>query len=470
MSMEERPNILMIMDDQHRWDYLGCYGADFVDTPNIDRLAARGTRFSHAFTSAPVCAPARIGLASGMHPLRIGTTDNDSYLPPEFPTYYQRLRDGGYRVGCIGKLDLAKPDKYNGRYGDRPKTYSWGFTHPEECEGKLHAALGYPKEPPHGPYTNYLNDKGLLDVFCQDYWERIKIRSQIHGSHDSPLAAEDYEDTYIGRRAAHFIETIPDDFPWHLFVSFVGPHDPFDPPTEYAEQFRSVRVPESIPGNSNQKPQWIREDQVEFTQDELAHVRRQYCALIKLIDDQVGMILAALEKRGVLDSTYIVFASDHGEMLGDHNLFLKRFAYEPSIHIPLICAGPGIPEGVVSSAFVELIDLNPTVCELANLSPNPNMDARSFAPVLRGNETHHRDYIVTAMPNWRCIRTDRYKYVDNYNVAPELYDLIADPDEIVNVASQQPKIVSELQKQLNRHFLSEGSTPVSEDVMGSSQR
>ena len=119
------PNILLIMDDQHRWDYLGCYGADFVDTPYIDRLASRGIRFNNTFTNVPVCAPARIGLATGMHPARIGTLDNNTYLPSQYPTYYQRLRDSGYRVGCVGKLDLAKPDKYNGRYGDRPSVYSW---------------------------------------------------------------------------------------------------------------------------------------------------------------------------------------------------------------------------------------------------------------------------------------------------------------------------------------------------------
>ena len=162
MPTKSAPNILLIMTDQHRWDYLGCAGADFVDTPNIDRLAASGVRFTKAFTNAPVCAPARIGLATGMHPARIGTLDNSCYLPPHLPTYYQRLRDNGYRVGCVGKLDLAKPDKYNGRHGDRPAVYRWGFTHPEEVEGKMHAGQGEPTAP-HGPYTHYLKDKGRLE-------------------------------------------------------------------------------------------------------------------------------------------------------------------------------------------------------------------------------------------------------------------------------------------------------------------
>lgn len=464
--MQKHPNILLIMDDQHRWDYLGCYGADFVDTPNIDRIATSGVRFSKAFTSAPVCAPARIALATGIHPLRSGATDNDSYLPDEYPTYYQRLRDGGYRVGAIGKLDLAKPDKYNGRYGDRPIAYRWGFTHPEECEGKLHAALGYPKEPLRGPYTNYLNEKGLLDVFCEDYWERIKKWSHIHGSTDSPLKTEDFEDGYIGRRAAEWISNIPDDFPWHLFVSFVGPHDPFDPPMEYADLFRDAVMTEGIPAHADQKPQWIQDKQVDFTQEQLASVRCQYAALIKLIDDQVGIILNALEERGMLENTYIIFASDHGEMMGDHHLFLKSLPYEPSIHVPLICSGPGIPQGVVADTLVELFDLNPTICALAGVEPAPNMDARSLDPLLLDGSENHREYIVTAMPNWRCIRTEQYKYVDHYNVAPELYDLIADPQETQNIAGQHPDIVSNLRKLLNSHLLRPGSKSVFADVMG----
>ena len=134
-----RPNILFIMDDQHRYDYLGAAGADFLRTPHLDRVAAAGVRFTQCTTNAPVCAPARVGLASGLQPSRLGCLDNSGRLPLGTTTYYQRLRDSGYRVGCVGKLDLRKSDGYNGRYGDRPYAYSWGFTHPEECEGKMHA-------------------------------------------------------------------------------------------------------------------------------------------------------------------------------------------------------------------------------------------------------------------------------------------------------------------------------------------
>ena len=451
MPSPNAPNILLIMTDQHRWDYLGCYGADYADTPNIDSLAESGIRFSNAFTNAPVCAPARIGLATGMRPARIGTLDNSSYLPTRLPTYYQALRDSGYRVGCVGKLDLAKPDPYNGRYGDRPQVYRWGFTHPEECEGKMHAAQGEPTAP-HGPYTHYLKDKGQLEAFWTDYRSRAEKGWVVGASHDSVLSTEDFEDCYIGRQAAQWIERIPDDFPWHLFVSFVGPHDPFDPPTEYAEQFRVADMPDAIPKNRDGKPQWILNRQKDFSADELARIRRQYCALIKLIDDQVGTLLDALERRKMMDNTYIIFTSDHGEMLGDHGLFQKQAPYEPSIHIPLIVSGPGIKRGGVSDALVEMQDLNPTICALADVEPAPNMDARSFDQILLGAQDAHRGEIIAALTNFRCLRTRARKFVDNSNDMPELYDLLNDPGETHNIADDCPDQVAAMRDRLRGCF------------------
>ena len=455
MPTKIAPNILLIMTDQHRWDYLGCYGAKFLDTPNIDRLAASGVRFTNAFTNAPVCAPARIGLATGMHPARIGALDNSCYLPPHLPTYYQRLRDKGYRVGCVGKLDLAKPDKYNGRHGDRPAVYQWGFTHPEEVEGKMHAAQGEPTAP-HGPYTHYLKDRGRLMAFWEDYRSRAEKGWILGASHDSVLPTEDFQDCYIGRRAAQWISTIPDDFPWHLFVSFVGPHDPFDPPTEYAERFRDAAMPDAIPKNQHGRPQWMLNRQKDFSDEELARIRRQYCALIKLIDDQIGALLDALKTREMLENTIIIFTSDHGEMLGDHGLFQKQVPYEPSIHIPLIVAGPGVRAGVVSDTLVDMMDLNPTICALAGVEAAPDMDARSFDQILFGKQDVHRQEIMTALPNFRCLRTATKKFVDNTNDMPELYDLMSDPEEIHNVADEYPDQVTAMRDRLKHCFLPEG--------------
>jgi choline-sulfatase len=445
-----QPNILFIMADQHRADYLGSAGAGFVRTPNLDRLAARGVRFDQCYTNCPVCAPARIGLATGLQPSRLGSLDNASYLPRSAPTFYQRFRDHGYRVGCVGKLDLAKPSGYNGRFGDRPCVYGWGFTHPEECEGKMHAGSS---PTPIGPYTHYLRERGLLERFYEDYQAR-KERGWILGaSHDSVLPADSFEDAYIGRRAARWIDKVPDDFPWYYFVSFVGPHDPFDPPTEYADHYRAAAMPAAIQDTMQGKPAYLQGRLVPATPDEVAVTRRQYCAAIELIDDQIGLMLDALEQRGVLDNTTIVYTSDHGEMLGDHGLYTKSVPYEGATHIPLIVAGPGIPTRRASDALVELIDIHPTLCEMVGLPAQENVDACSFAPVLYGKETQHRSDVVSAIRNFRCIRTRQHTFIETYNDTPELYHRERDPDELENIAAQHPALVHELGARLRRRFL-----------------
>jgi choline-sulfatase len=449
-EQRDRPNILFIMTDQHRADHVGAAGAGHVRTPILDRLARRGVLFTQCITNSPVSAPARIGLAAGLEPSRVGSLGNDSFLPLSVPTYYQRLRDCGFRVGCVGKLDLAKPDPYNGRYGDRPCGYAWGFTHPEETEGKMHAAsAGVPL----GPYGFHLQERGLFEKFCADYAERRRNGWIVGASHDSVLPTDAYEDSYVGRRAVEWVERVPDDFPWHLFVSFVGPHDPFDPPSEYAGRWRDAEVPDAIRDPLEGKPAW-QGRRVVSTDPEVARLaRRQYAAEIELIDDWVGRILDAVEGRRASERTFVVFTSDHGEMLGDHGIYTKSVAYEGAIHVPLIVAGPGIEGGRTSDALVELIDVNPTLCELAGVPPHENIDARSLAHVLRGEAAAHRTECVSAIRNFRLVRTERYKLVQNYNDLTELYDLREDPHELVNLAEPEREVARDLSVRLRDRFL-----------------
>ncbi len=444
-----RPNLLFIMDDQHRHDYLSAAGATFVRTPNLDCLAERGVRFSQCITNAPVCAPARIGLASGYQPARLGCLDNNCYLPRHITPYYVRLRDAGYRVGCVGKLDLAKPDPYNGRHGDRARVFGWGFTHPVECEGKMHAGMA---DQPRGPYGFWLQEQGLFERFRTDYAAR-GARGWIEGaSHDSILPEDAFEDAYIGRRAVEWMDTVPDDYPWHLFVSFVGPHDPFDPPTSYAERYRGAAVPPAIRSNEEGKPSWVNARRRDLSEDEVAVTRRQYCAVIELIDDQVGRIIEAVERRGMAEDTIVVFASDHGEMLGDHGLYTKSVPYEVALRVPLIAAGPGIAGGRTSDALVELIDVNPTLCGLAGLPAQEGLDASDFSAVLTGDRSTHREEAASALREFRLVRTADHKLVVHHTGETELYDLKNDPEELENVAADRPDAVNALRRRLQRRF------------------
>ena len=437
------------MDDQHRHDYLSAAGATFVRTPNLDRLAERGIRFSQCVTNAPVCAPARIGLASGYQPARLGCLDNNCYLPRHITPYYARLRDAGYRVGCVGKLDLAKPDPYNGRHGDRPRVFGWGFTHPVECEGKMHAGMA---DQPRGPYGFWLQEQGLFKRFRADYAAR-RARGWIEGaSHDSILPEDAFEDAYIGRRAVEWMDTVPDDYPWHLFVSFVGPHDPFDPPREYADRYRCAAIPPAIRGNEEGKPAWVNARRRDLSEDEVAVTRRQYCAAIELIDDQVGRIIEAVERRDMAEDTIVVFASDHGEMLGDHGLYTKSVPYEAALRVPLIAAGPGIAGGRTSDALVELIDVNPTLCGLAGLPAQEGLDASDFSAVLTGDRSTHREEAASALREFRLVRTADHKLVVHHTGETELYDLENDPEELENVAADWPDAVNALRRRLQQRF------------------
>jgi choline-sulfatase len=447
MRRNGRPNILLIMADQFRHDYYGAAGATWVRTPNIDSIAARGTRFTRCFSNAPVCSPARIGLACGMQPSHVGSVDNQSFLPATVRTYYQRLRDADYRVGCAGKLDLAKPDEWNGARGDRPCCYTYGFTHPVEIEGKMHAGK---HAEPRGPYGLWLRERGLYDAFHADYTQRSRHGwiCGPDGCRDSVLPAEAWADSYVGQRAVQWLRDATDDYPWHLFVSFVGPHDPYDPPAEYGRRYRDAAMPAAIAPAGEHKPRHVHRKMLSLTPEQIAITRRQYCASIEAIDEQIGRVLAAVAQRGWLDNTFVIFSSDHGEMLGDHGLYDKSVAYEASLRVPLVAAGPGIRAGAASDAMVELIDVNATICELAGLGPQENVDALSLAPLLRGSAQQHRANTVACLRHWRAIRTERWKLIDNYNDLTELYDLAADPHEQVNLAADNRDVVAALRREM----------------------
>jgi choline-sulfatase len=435
--MPDRPNVLMIMCDQLRHDWLGYRGAAPVATPSIDRIAASGRVFTQCCTNSPICAPARIGLATGVRPHRMGALNNHAFLPLSCETYYQRLRDAGYHVGCCGKLDLAKPDDYNGLRGDRPYTYAWGFTDPHEAEGKMHAGRG---NPPNGPYTHWLEQQGLLETFCSDAMERRGGCAKV--LRPSPLPVEAFEDVYIGRTSCRMLRQMPGDFPWHFFVSFVGPHNPFDPPAEFYDRYADVPMPPAIAHEPEGRPaRYGYKDPVPSEQDILT-CRRLYSAYVELIDEQIGRIMQTLEDMGQADRTYVVFTADHGEMLGDHGRWTKGCHYESSLRIPLVVAGPGIPPGS-SDALVELNDLAPTICGWTQTALTTEHDALDLGPVLAGESDEHREYTFATLPGTWSVRTREWKLIGGSG-GEELYHLADDGEERRNVADQHPDVVDRL--------------------------
>lgn len=456
--MDKRYNILMIMADQFRNTTLDGMG-DEIATPNLRRLMENSTVFDRACCSCPLCTPSRASLATGKYPHRCGVPVHDAYLPLDMPTYYQALRRSGYRVGVAGKTDLHKVDRYCGPMGNLPSMYHYGFTDPFEVEGKMNCAREYFNEDGSrrimGPYQKYLVEKGLLKDLQQDYRARLRVLPKYYAK-ESVLPNEDFQDHFIGRAACDWLEKVDSDVPWHYFVSFAGPHDPWDPPKEHYDRFKDQVFPEAIPFDPEGKPEWIRrraeKTTAGMTPEDVQNARRHYAGSVSVIDDWVGRLLDILERRGLAENTVVIFCADHGEQLLDHGIVDKKVMYEGALRIPLVIHMPGQKGRTDSQALVQLMDLAPTCMEIAGLPyDKEDMDARSLLPMLRGDETPVHEVQISELTNCMAICDEQYKWIRNWNDTDELYDLQEDPKELHNLFSPDSPIIARLKKYTFMH-------------------
>lgn len=233
---EQMPNWLFLFSDQHRWDWLGLYGEVPVRTPNIDAIKERGICFTRAICSSPLCAPSRACVASGKRPHRTGVPNNQYDYPTDATTYYQILRDTGYRVGAVGKTDLHKKTLWYGLDGWTRRCGQLGFTETVDSEGKWDAwRSGWPE--PSGPYMAYLHRQGVVKDHVEDFRARWQSDSLL--AHPTPLSREHYSDDWIGRNGIDMLQRFPSGAPWHLTVNFTGPHEPFDAPQELLDRWQN---------------------------------------------------------------------------------------------------------------------------------------------------------------------------------------------------------------------------------------
>lgn len=432
------PNVLFLFPDQWRWDWLGCvdspYGKAPVRTPHLDALADRGTRFTQCRTNSPLCAPARACLATGVRYDRCGVPDNRADLDPRRPNVFQHLRAEGYRVAVTGKPDLRKHGQWKGLDGWTQHIGRLGFTESTHQAGK-HDAVHTGAQRPQDVYMAHLHRVGLAGAHVADYRRRAQLRQgagQIIDASPTPLPREHYTDDFCGRAAEAFLDRWAVGEPWMLWVNFPGPHEPFDPPAELLRRYEGVAfAPPVEPGN------WPQDHQA---------IRRAYAAMCEGIDEWVGRLVAAVDRRGEADRTLVIFASDHGEMLGDHGRWYKTVAYEGSVHVPLILAGPGVPAGRVDDRLVELIDLAATILEAAGLAVPGDWDAQSVLGPIR------RDVLVSGLGDWRMIFDGRHKLVTRGGQAEELYDLASDPVERHNICFDQPAVTAALAERLSQEL------------------
>jgi len=428
----QAPNILFFFPDQHRPDWLGDNAELPVRTPYLDALAARGTRFTRTYCTSPLCGPSRASLAAGVSYERCGVPNNSANYPLDQPTYYRALRAAGYRVAGVGKFDLHKdtsdPENLDwGLDGSRLLT-EWGFTEGIDNEGKIDGSDSFRIHGgPRGPYLAYLAQQGLADVYVEEHARR----KEHMGAYTTMLPDSAYCDNWIAENGLRFLRGFPTDQPWHLVINFTGPHTPMDVTASMRARWADVGFPAPHDNNHPDREGLLRNQQ-------------NYGAMIENIDRQVGRFIDAVRERGELENTLIIYASDHGEMLGDHGRWGKQTWYTPSVGVPLIVAGPEEIEGATSSALVSLHDLTATMLDYGQVASLPGMDSRTLRPLLAGQASAHRDYLSSGLDDWRLAYDGRFKLVAREGQPALLYDLDADPYEDTDVLAQHPAVVARL--------------------------
>ena len=416
-----KPNIVFILPDQLRADYLGCYGADFVSTPNIDTLANGGTQYERAYAPCPLCVPSRAGMLTGLSPWEHGVFSNRQWLRPDYQacgirTWPEILAEQGYRTAAIGKMHFT------------PWDASMGFGERIIAEDKRHIHI-------EDDYADYLRSKGMKKRHASTYGE---YRETL-GAFANDLEPEDQIDAWVARRASEWIEEQDPAQPFGLMVGLPSPHDPYDPdPSELARICPDL-LPDSTPPTEETRQlrpgmlrsfrePWSDLDYEHFPASAKCQLKRHYAALVHHVDAAVGEVVRAVERSVGLDNTIILFASDHGDFLGDFDLIGKRYFYEPSVHVPLIVRGPGFAADR-ERRVVSLTDIYATIAAAA--------DPRFSDGIPTLQEPLSERILVGAL-DCGLWATDGSWKLSVYDGGPVvLTDLESDPCEQVNLATDQ---------------------------------
>ena len=446
-----RPNILFICTDQQRYDALGCYGNSNIHTPTIDGLARDGVLFEHTYVQNPVCAPSRASLMTGQYPGNHGLWANGVALPEHQPLFSKVLADGGYDCGMIGKMHLAAcfEGRTEPRLDDGFRYYKWAH------------------DPAHrSPENDY--HLWLASEFPERYQQAAanggRTRHEPAGFDTMPTEA--HYSRWASTRAIEFLDGVgKEDAPFFLWVNFFDPHHPFVAPSEYLDRYDPDSLPDPVgfEGELAAKPPIQGRASAEsyagfargftsYTSREIKEIIAAYYAMVTLIDDEVKRILDRLDALGLADDTIVIFTSDHGEMLGDHQLLLKGpMLYDCAVRVPLIMRWPEhLPAGERRSDLVQWIDLTSTFVELAGLEPTPTAQGMSLLPLARGDaDAQSRgwalcEYLDSGHPYdpgvyLTMLRTGDFKLIVQHGLPAmdregtgELYNLTADPHELHN--------------------------------------
>ncbi len=426
VSAQEKPHIFLIMTDQQRGDCLGKENPD-IQTPHLDQLADDGVWFSNAYSSVPSCTPARAGLLTGMSPWQhgmLGYYKVAQEYPYEMP---QMLKEAGYQTVGIGKMH-------------------W-----------------HPQRNLHGFHQTILDESGRVesDGFVSDYRQWFAIQApeldpdatgigwNEHRAASYVLAENLHPTYWTAQTAIDIVKAYQSDEPLFMKVSFARPHSPYDPPQRYLDMYATTEIPEPFMGKwASRFAEYPEKKDAAFGDYGVEHAlnsRRHYYAAITFIDDQIGRFIEVLKAKGMYDNALIIFVSDHGDMMGDHNHWRKTYAYEGSTRVPFILKWPSsvkpkIKKGSELLYCVELRDILPTMLQASGTNQPQEMDGLSIFPLIKEKRAPWRDFIdlehatTYEKHNYWCALTDgKIKYVWFFRTGEEqLFDLHKDEGEEQN--------------------------------------
>jgi len=450
LATRKKPNILFLMTDQHRADCMGYDGNKIIRTPNYDRIAREGAQFSHAYSSTPTCTPARACLLTGQSPWHHGMIAYGSVAqryPFEMP---RALNDAGYYTFVIGKCHYSPQRNYHGFQGalldESGRVQTQGFVSDYR--------QWFKKVAPD-------KDPDVTGIGWNDYRSgEYKLPEELHPTR------------WTGDQAVEFIDKYERHEPFMLKVSFARPHSPYDPPKRFWDMYDEDDMPGPHVGDWAGKyaagdPKNYTSWHGDFGVEQVKKSRRGYYGSVTFIDEQVGRILKALEKRGELENTLILFCVDHGDMLGDHHHWRKSYAYESSARIPMLVRwGAALSietkRGQKIEQPVELRDVLPTFLDVAGAEIPKSVNGKSLLRLLRGQTQDWREFIdlehgVCYAPEnqWHAMANGKWKYIyHSFDGSEQLFDMENDPHELHDLGgdSSYPQTLKYWRHELVKHF------------------
>jgi arylsulfatase A-like enzyme len=424
VERDTRPNVIFILADDHRYDFMGFMGkVPELRTPGMDRIAREGAHLQNAFVSTALCSPSRASILSGQLTHHHQVVDNQSPIADSVRFFPEYLQENGYETAFIGKWHMGHED-------DKPRK---GFDFWVSFRGQ-------------GVYYNpVLNVNGRQESYSDS-------------TYISDLLTDYALDFLHGRRQ---------DKPFFLYLSHKGVHAEFMPAARHKNAYKDIRIayPPSMfpPGdkrgnndttdyNYNDVPQWVKEQRYSWHGvDYMYHgaipfenFYRKYCETLLGVDESIQAVLEYLDEHRLMDNTVVIYMGDNGFSFGEHGLIDKRHAYEESWRVPLLAMGKGIEPGIKVGEMVQNIDIAPTILDMAGVSAPGNMDGTSFLPLLQGEDAAWIDTIYyeyfwerpfPQTPTVYAVRTNQYKFIRYHGVwdINELYDIVKDPDEMNNL-------------------------------------